>query len=105
MDNFTPEMFDKDELDATINAYKQDIEALAINEDWYLRGVGKHVIDNSFDYMSIQGYFGTITARGGVGGTIGISGSGAVTEVNIAPSVSLSASVGYIWYIGNIEDL
>ncbi|WP_157728923.1 hypothetical protein [Veillonella rodentium] len=55
--------------------------------------------------MSIQGYFGTITARGGVGGTIGISGSGAVTEVNIAPSVSLSASVGYIWYIGNIEDL
>ncbi|SNV72091.1 Uncharacterised protein [Veillonella rodentium] len=33
MDNFTPEMFDKDELDATINAYKQDIEALAINED------------------------------------------------------------------------
>ena len=31
-------------------------------------------------------------------------GSGAVTEVNISPSVSLSASVGYIWYIGNLED-
>ena len=29
---------------------------------------------------------------------------GAVTEVNISPSVSLSASVGYIWYIGNLED-
>ena len=158
-DNFTPEMFDKGKLDATINTYKKDIEALAINEALYLRNQGKLVIDNSFDYMSVQieaavgikagargliidrdgnlygtiamgpevslgtpvtfsfgvikdkyytnsipGYFGTITARGGVGGTIGISGSGAVTEVNISPSVSLSASVGYIWYIGNIED-
>ena len=157
-DNFTPEMFDKGKLDATINTYKKDIEAAAINEALYLRNQGKLVIDNSFDYMSVQiefggrlagaggliidrdgnlygtiamgpgvslgtpitasfgvikdkdytnsipGYFGTITARGGVGGTIGISGSGAVTEVNISPSVSLSASVGYIWYIGNIED-
>ena len=157
-DNFTPEMFDKGKLDAAINTHKKDIEALAINEALYLRNQGKLVIDNSFDYMSVQiefgarvagaagliidrdgnlygtiamgpgvslgtpvtfsfgvikdkdytnsipGYFGTITARGGVGGTIGISGSGAVTEVNISPSVSLSASVGYIWYIGNIED-
>ena len=157
-DNFTPEMFDKGKLDAAINTHKKDIAALAINEALYLRNQGKLVIDNSFDYMSVQiefgarvagaagliidrdgnlygtiamgpgvslgtpvtfsfgvikdkdytnsipGYFGTITARGGVGGTIGISGSGAVTEVNISPSVSLSASVGYIWYIGNIED-
>ena len=157
-DNFTPKMFDEGKLDATINTYKKDIEALAINEALYLRNQGKLVIDNSFDYMSVQiefdarvagaaglimdrdgnlygtiaigpgvslgtpvtfsfgvikdkdytnsipGYFGTITARGGVGGTISISGSGAVTEVNISPSVSLSASVGYIWYIGNIED-
>ena len=157
-DNFTPEMFDKGKLDATINTYKKDIEAAAINEALYLRNQGKLVIDNSFDYMSVQiefggrlagaggliidrdgnlygtiamgpgvslgtpitasfgvikdkdytnsipGYFGTITARGGVGGTIGISGSGAVTEVTISPSVSLAASVGYIWYIGNLED-
>ena len=157
-DNFTPEMFDKGKLDAAINTHKKDIEALAINEALYLRNQGKFVIDNSFDYMSVQiefgarvagaagliidrdgnlygtiamgpgvslgtpvavsfgvikdkdytnsipGYFGTITARGGVGGTIGISGSGAVTEVTLSPSVSLSASVGYIWYIGNIED-
>ena len=157
-DNFTPEMFDKGKLDATINTYKKDIEAVAINEALYLRNQGKLVIDNSFDYMSVQiefggrlagavgliidrdgnlygtiamgpgvslgtpvtvsfgvikdkdytnsipGYFGTITARGGVGGTIVISGSGAVTEVNISPSVSLSASVRYIWYIGNLED-
>ena len=157
-DNFTPEMFDKGKLDAAINTHKKDIEALAINEALYLRNQGKFVIDNSFDYMSVQiefgarvagaagliidrdgnlygtiamgpgvslgtpvavsfgvikdkdytnsipGYFGTITARGGVGGTIGISGSGAVTEVTLSPSVSLSASVGYIWYIGNLED-
>ena len=157
-DNFTPEMFDKGKLDAAINTHKKDIEALAINEALYLRNQGKLVIDNSFDYMSVQiefgarvagaagliidrdgnlygtiamgpgvslgtpitasfgvikdkdytnsipGYFGTITARGGVGGTIGISGSGAVTEVTISPSVSLAASVGYIWYIGNLED-
>ena len=63
------------------------------------------VVIKDKDYTnSIPGYFGTITARGGVGGTIVISGSGAVTEVNISPSVSLSASVGYIWYIGNLED-
>ena len=159
MDHFTPEMFDKDKLDTIVNTHKQEIEAFAINEARYLRSQGKLVIDNSFDYMSVQGeaalgvkafaggciidrhgniygtfaagpgvslgvpvavsfgvikdkdytnsipgYFGTITARGGVGGTIGVSGSGAVTEVTISPSVSLSASAGLIWYIGNIED-
>lgn len=62
------------------------------------------VIKNKNYKESIPGYFGTITARSGVGGTIGVSESGAVTEVNIAPSVSLSASVGHIWYIGNIKD-
>ena len=159
MDHFTPEMFEKDKLDTIVNTHKQEIEAFAINEARYLRSQGKLVIDNSFDYMSVQGeaalgvkafaggciidrhgniygtfaagpgvslgvpvavsfgvikdkdytnsipgYFGTITARGGVGGTIGVSGSGAVTEVTISPSVSLSASAGLIWYIGNIED-
>lgn len=54
---------------------------------------------------SISGYFGVVTAQGGVGESVGISESGAVAQINISPSVELSVAAGKVWYIGNIWEI
>ena len=50
----------------------------------------------------ITGFSGTITAMGGIGGTVGISSSGIIGEIQGDPNVQLGLTLGYTWYVGQI---
>lgn len=59
------------------------------------------------DYKSgIEGWYGSLTAQGVIGGTIGVSSSVIpVIEINVGGKVELGFSIGKTWYIGNLREL
>ena len=52
----------------------------------------------------IPGWGGSFTAIGGIGGTIGLSGSGIIAEFLGSGSAGLNLTIGLTFYVGTIEE-
>ena len=62
------------------------------------------VSDKSKGYIkAISGWSSTVTALGGIGGTVGITSEGNIIgEMAASGSAGISANIGYTWFVGNV---
>ena len=61
--------------------------------------MGEHICNGWFFSW---GFRGTMTAMGGIGGTVRVSSSGIIGEIQGGPNVQLGLTLGYTWYVGQI---
>ena len=63
----------------------------------------KDKISSAEEYRGyIKGLSGSITAVGGIGGSLGLSSSGIIGEVQAGSNVQLGATLAYTWHIGKV---